>query len=117
MKTIYHAAFSVGAPIKRMTERRYTHAWAIFDSEDNTYAFGFCGSRELAEKAAAQCLPTDHEAAFKRKNKYRSEYSRRETLRWLKEYHEGSWAKYQESRAAQLARLRVEIVECKEVTR
>lgn len=104
MKTFYRATFSNGMILTRGTERTYAHARVIFNDKDEVYASGFSGSLHLAEKAANQCLPTDHEAAFKKKNKYRSEYSRRETLRWLKEYHE-------EARAAQLAKLRVEIVE------
>ena len=107
-KIKYTATLSDGTILTRSSERPYTHAWAIIWDGDKLGSSGFSGSRLLAEKAAAAERPTDCEAAFK---KYRNPYSKQETLKWLKQYHEGSWAKYQESRQAMLARLRIEIVE------
>lgn len=109
-KTKYVVTFSNGKQMTRSSERTYTHVWAILNDKNEIYASGFCGSLDLAKKAVNQCLPTDHEAAFKKKNKYRSTYDRQSTLKWLKEYHEGSWAKYQDNRQAILATLRTEIV-------
>jgi hypothetical protein len=111
-KTKYTATLADGTILTRSTERTYTHAWAIIWDGKELGCTGFSGTRELAEKAAQACMPTDHEAAHKRKNKYRSSYATQATLKWLKEYHEGSWAKYQESRQAMLARMRIEIVPC-----
>ena len=112
MKTKYTATLADGTILTRSTERTYSHAWAVF-FEGKLIESGFSARLDLAEKAAAALLPTDHEAAFKRKNKYRSAYSQQATLKWLKEYHEGSWTKFQEHRKAQLAKCRIEIVECK----
>jgi hypothetical protein len=111
-KIKYTSTLADGTVLTRSTERTYSHAWAVYCDGQLTQYTGFSGSKELAQKAAQACLPTDHEAAHKRKNKYRSSYATQATLKWLKEYHEGSWAKYQENRQAMLARMRIEIVPC-----
>jgi ribosomal protein S11 len=115
-KIKYTATLSDGTILTRSSERPYTHAWAIIWDGKELGCTGFSGSRELAEKAAQACMPTDHEAAFKKKRRgsspFSAAYAVKSTLKWLKEYHEGSWAKYQESRQAMLARMRIEIVPC-----
>ena len=75
MKTFYRATFSNGMILTRGTERTYAHARVIFNDKDEVYASGFSGSRQLAKKAANQCLPTDHEAAFKKKRRGRSPFT------------------------------------------
>lgn len=111
-KTKYTATFSDGTILTRGTERTYSHAWARF-YDGKMIESGFSARLDLAKKAAHTSLPTDREAAHKRKNKYRSFYAQQETLSWLKKHHGGSWDKYQESRQAILAKTRIEIVECK----
>jgi hypothetical protein len=106
-KTKYTATLADGTVLTRSTERTYSHAWAIIWDGKELGCTGFSGTRELAEKAAQACMPSDHQASFKRAHLG----AKRSTLKWLKEYHEGSWAKYQESRQAMLARMRIEIVE------
>jgi len=114
-KTKYTATFSDGTVLTRSTERAYSHAWARF-CDGNLVESGFSARQELAEKAAQNSLPTDHEATFKKKRRGRSPftaaYEVKSTMKWLKEYHEGSWAKYQENRHALLARMRIEVVPC-----
>ena len=109
-KTKYTATFSDGTILTRGTDRTYSHAWACF-YEGKMIASGFSARLDLAEKAAQTSLPTDHEAAYKRKNKYRSFYAQQATLKWLKEHHDGSWTKFQEHRQARLAKCRIEVVE------
>jgi hypothetical protein len=107
-KTKYTATLADGTVLTRSTERIYSHAWAIIWDSKELGSTGFSGSRELAEKAAQACLPSDHQASFKRSHPG----MKMSTLKWLKEQHGGSWEKYQEARQVMLARIRVEIVPC-----
>jgi len=114
-KIKYTATLADGTVLTRSTERTYSHAWAIF-FEGRLIESGFSARLDLAQKAAQALMPTDHEAAFKKKRRgsspFSAAYAVKSTLKWLKEYHEGSWAKYQENRQAMLARMRIEIVPC-----
>ena len=113
-KKNYKALLADGTELTRGTERTYTHAWAIYHEGQLTRHIGFSGSKELAEKAARACMPTDMEAEHKRamrKNPNLAKYLREH----LAKNFGGSWETYRAQHAARLASIRIEIIPCHQI--
>jgi hypothetical protein len=115
-KLKYEVVFSNGEKIKRSSYRLYTHAWGVF-FDGKLHSYGFSSRHDLAEKEAAARYLKDIEPDFRDKKTRlgRSVTWRASVIRWLKEYHDGSWEKYREDYRDKISRMKTEIVETKGV--
>lgn len=109
-KTKYAATMADGTVLTRSSERPYTHAWAVYYAGERSFIHtGFSSSKDLAEKAARACFPSDAESQYKRAK--RNPGLRADLLRYMKEGF-GSWEAYREWFAKRVSNFTFEVVPC-----